>query len=384
MKKLLLATLLISSISYGLVVFGQEAEVSLTIEEKLVDKTAEEKASIKADEIVKQDFSEVIVKRDLQIEIQSVEKIEGGVQVFAKAYRNGQPIGFGADGSVEIERFIIQNPPVLVEDINGDITRSWIDKITGAETRTYREDPAEALKQALTRIIEVVGKDGSKIVAGKVGNTTTTVFAGTADALLYVVNAGTNQAAWDTAHDATSGTADIAEVSANIVAATDSVTFQRAITGFNTSAIGTDVISSATVSWYATASATITNTSATDLRILFATPASTTSYDGDDYEQIGAVDNPTVQATSKNLADIDSEGYKDFALNATGISNIDVDGTTVFGLRIGIDATDSYPGTSHNNTYQVYMADQTGTTNDPMIVVVHGEAAAEKRIINFD
>src|SRR3989344_2016473 len=49
-------------------------------------------------------------------EIQSVQKIEGGIEILARAWKDGKQLGFGKDGSVEIERFKIFNPPILVDD----------------------------------------------------------------------------------------------------------------------------------------------------------------------------------------------------------------------------------------------------------------------------
>ena len=108
-----------------------------------------------------------------------METIDGGVQVFARAWDANGQIGFGSDGTVEIERFIIINPPILVPDENGDIERTTTDSLTGQTwTFTYREDPQEALLQSLEHIIEVKQQKfgDEKIVADKVGNTTTTIY----------------------------------------------------------------------------------------------------------------------------------------------------------------------------------------------------------------
>ena len=91
------------------------------IEAKLEGKSARERADIKAAEIVNSDPKGTYqdATYGLRIEIQSVAKIDGGVEVFARAWRGATPLGFGEDGSVEIERFRIFNPPVLVDDPNG-------------------------------------------------------------------------------------------------------------------------------------------------------------------------------------------------------------------------------------------------------------------------
>src|SRR3990167_1069334 len=52
------------------------------------------------------------------------------VKTCEMAKRGTELRGFGADGSVEIERFRIYNPPILVDDPNGTIIREWTDEIT--------------------------------------------------------------------------------------------------------------------------------------------------------------------------------------------------------------------------------------------------------------
>ena len=100
------------------------------IEEKLEGRSALERANIKAAEIVSSnpEGSYQDTTYGLTVEIQSVNKIEGGIEVFARAWKGAQQVGFGNDGTVEIERFRIFNPPVLVPDQNGAIVRESKDR----------------------------------------------------------------------------------------------------------------------------------------------------------------------------------------------------------------------------------------------------------------
>ena len=149
------------------------------IEKRLKNKNAKERADIKGAEIAKHDFRGLHNDRKtgIRIEITKIEKIKGGVQIFARAWKNGKQLGFGKDGSVDIERFRIFNPPVLVDDPNGTITRDIFD-IDGNKTgvRRLREDPAEAMRQVIAHNAKLVGKEGTKIVEGKIGNTTDTFY----------------------------------------------------------------------------------------------------------------------------------------------------------------------------------------------------------------
>ena len=138
-----------------------------------------ERASFKGHEIARQVSSVARTTRaNYDIEIIETKAIPNGIEVLARAWdKNGQ-LGFGKDGTVDIERFIIINPPVLIPDPTGDIVRTYFDKNGLSVTRTFRESTKDALLETLDHIILVKKEkfDSSKIVQGKVGNTTTTVY----------------------------------------------------------------------------------------------------------------------------------------------------------------------------------------------------------------
>jgi hypothetical protein len=178
--------------------------------DQLENKTATERANIKAAEIAKIGSIPPTSRKSYDIEVVSFEPIEGGVQVFARAWDANGQIGFGSDGTVDIERFIIINPPILVPDEDGSIERTTTDSRTGQTwTFTYREDPQEALLQSLEHTIEVKQqKFGSdNIVAERVGNTTTTIYpdADTESTSVdgYAAFDAYQNATWAQVHDAT-------------------------------------------------------------------------------------------------------------------------------------------------------------------------------------
>src|SRR3990167_1737916 len=92
----------------------------------LQNKNSKEKSQIKSLEIAKLKHSGVYngiqhgTKIEIIGEVKAIE-INGqhGIELFARAWRGTQQLGFGSDGSVEIERFRIFNPPILVDDPNG-------------------------------------------------------------------------------------------------------------------------------------------------------------------------------------------------------------------------------------------------------------------------
>ena len=68
-----------------------------------------------------------------------------------------------------------------------------------------------------------------------------------------------------------------------------------------------------------------------------------------------------------------TSGYNPFTLNASGLTAISKTGITKLGLAEGHDILENDPGTGNNslNALGFYMADQTGTANDPNLVVEH-------------
>jgi len=177
----------------------------LPIYDSITGKNSTERANIKSQEFSKiGSVSRVIEnKYGFEIEVQSISKIEGGIEILARAWDKGSPVGFG-DGTVEMERFKIYNPPIMVPDPLGTYERVFV---TDERTiiQRFREDPEAALLQTLAHTISIIGKDGSKIVKGRIGNTTSTFFpdddpeTNTMDGIVLSFNETT----WDNAHDQT-------------------------------------------------------------------------------------------------------------------------------------------------------------------------------------
>ncbi len=328
---------------------------------------------------------------DYFIEIERMEPIDGGLQVFARVWdTNGEPIGFGKDGTVEIERFRFFNPPILVEDPNGDIVQTWADDVTGeVKEQRFKEDKRAALLQSLSHTIAVKKEKFSPehIIQGKVGNTTDTYYPN-ADTESTSVDGGVSNenSSWNAGHDATTGSG----VGANDTDANDDVRTQRYETGgfftirrlfflFDTSSIpDTDTVSSATYSVYVTGVNNDDNDGDDWLTIVQSSPAANTAIVSEDYDQDGAITNPTEGTSArKDLTTITSSAYLDFSLNSTGLGWISKTGVTKLGVREGHDVINSQfiTGADRINRVMVRMADQAGTASDPKLVVEHTFAA---------
>lgn len=308
----------------------------------------------------------------------------GMVQVLARAWdSNNQQIGFGPDGSVDVEMFQIVNPPVLVPDPNGKVVRSWTDEVSGEqETRTYREDLTEALLQSLDHTIKVKKQKFSdkNIVFGRIGHTTTTVYPDADTETTSVDGEIRNledpiNSSWATIHDASAGSSANSNggtIRVNLsIGSVQALPFEdlwRIITLFDSSPTpDTEIISAVTYSLYLSSKAKSISASY-DLRVVTSTPASNTDVVTGDFDQLGTV----AQATDKTYAGLTASAYNDWAFNATGIGNVSKTGVSPFGARLATDADNTEPTWESGNPNQQLnfaSADTAGTTSDPKLVI---------------
>src|SRR3990167_1208931 len=300
-----------------------------------------------------------------------------GIELFARAWRGTQQLGFGADGSVEIERFRIYNPPILIDDPNGTIIRDYIDSNTKQPAqRKLREDPIEAIRQVIAHNAKIVGKENGKIVSGKVGNTTSTFYPdahieSTSHDALIAINP---QTTWAGAHDAANGSSALDNYAGPdrfVFAGKDGANFKivRFQTLFDTSPIGSDTVSSATASLYVNTVDNGDNDGDDYIAVVSSNPASNTGAVVGDYSLFGT----TAYSNTIDLTSMSTGGYVDWTINATGLAAINTSGITKFGFREGHDIINSaYAGAYDTvNSIVTYAAEQAGTTKDPKLVVVH-------------
>src|SRR3989344_2644202 len=151
---------------------------------------------------------------------------------------------------------------------------------------------------------------------------------------------------------------------------------KRAIFLFDTSSIGdTDTIDSAVLSLYGIGK-NDPNGATPNIDIYTSTPASNTALVGADYGQIGT----TSQTGSPiSYSSYSTSAYNDFTFNATGRGNVSKTSISKFGARIAnYDAANTAPTwvTGDSWSLQGYYADQTGTSNDPKLVVTYTPANA--------
>ncbi len=320
---------------------------------------------------------------DFDIEVVSMNAIPGGVEVFARAWTADGQSGFGQDGSVDIERFRIFNPPILVPDGTTTLTT---DERTGEPVlmANYAEDLGAAVLLSLAHTIKVKkekrGAEG--IVPGKVGNTTSTFYPA-AGAASPVDGAVGYDGVYDTTFSALrTGTAanqalvsDAAVQACHIEATTTPNQYKALLRGvfcFDTSAIGSDIISSAVFSLYGNNSfALVTTLGAFDLHVCEANPAATNNLVTADYDLANFGSTSFGSIGSGSI--VEEGAYNDITLDANGRANIETGGVTKYGTRSSFDINNSAPTwvSGAASYWYVKTADTAGTTSDPKLVVEH-------------
>lgn len=347
----------------------------MAVKELLVSKSDIEKSNLKAEAISKSFKDKSFSKNEYKVDIISISKIEGGVEVMARAFKNGKQLGFGADGSVDIERFRFFNPPIMIPD--GTKVMVPAKGIFPAyEIDGFVENPKEALRLILIDTIKSVGIENSQIVKDKVGKTTATFYPSAGASSPVDGNVGNSNVTWAGCRSSATGTG------ASATSTTDA-TFQAEYVGvatlyainrseycFDTSTIGSgQTISAATFSVFSTGASDQSETTYPANGCLVGTTlASNSTITTSDFAiaNWGSVEfasRVTLAAFSASAA------YSDWALNSSGIANINKTGISKFAIRGAADIDNNTPTL---RSYGIgYYADQTGTTNDPKLVVTY-------------
>lgn len=331
-----------------------------------------DKANIKSSHIIAKLRTGLYDRDSLKIEIIETNQIEDGVSLYIRAWKNGDPVGFGEDGTIEIERVRIFNPPVLVFDDSGDIEQVLRDEEGNeVEIKKMKEDAVEAILQSLEQIIGIVGKGSENIIVGKKGKTTSTFYADAGgDGYIARFSAFT----WSGARDGSSGSSNLdTEGAFGLFVSTfsaGSYSLTRHYFPFDTSPISSgDVISSATFSVYS-GSTSLLNNDSTSVVPVRSNQSSLASLDFPDWVPASY----TQLSTPIALSNWSSDGYKNYALNTVNYI-AKGSGFTKLMLTTTLDTANSAP--TGSNRGRVYFSDQGGTSQDPKLVVVHAAPVPE-------
>ena len=148
---------------------------------------------------------------------------------------------------------------------------------------------------------------------------------------------------------------------------------QRSIFLFNTAALGSGAtITAAVLSLFGQSKDNPLNLS---IDIYISNPLSNTGYTQSDWNSFGSTSQTGAPIA---VADFSVIAYNDFTFNATGRGNVSKTGISKFGARATNDAEATAPAWSANYSgyFGIYFAEQTGTANDPKLVVTYTAGAA--------
>jgi len=352
------------------------------IKDIIKDKSFKEKLDYKKVEIASLTVKKKYQRANLEIEIVDIQPMEDGVEILARAWdANKKQIGFGKDGTVDVERFrIIMTDKgansdvswVVVPDENGDIIResSYYDQDNKLVTisETYREDPQEHTLMKLESIINSIKTfDDTNIIKNKIGNTLTSFPAnsGGDGSLTY------GDTTYTTARDS---------AAAEAVRKTQTVNFcmndkegstfnvQRIYEPFDTSSLpDTDTIDSATY--------TVRQTSAGEggrqMGLTLSTQADPEDLVVGDFDALTL--NSATEGTDTRWDGTVGVGDVTMTLNSTGLGWIDKTGWTKLVFRMDGDLDNSEP--SVRNYIQLAHNENVTAAYRPSLNVTHSAAA---------
>lgn len=185
---------------------------------------------------------------------------------------------------------------------------------------------------------------------------------------------------WSTKRDAASGTnTDATSTGISVLILADNTTdnydrIRRIIMTYDTSSLGSGAtISAAQISLYGVFKLN-TLSGQDSLDICESTPASNNDLVVGDYNQLG-----TTSFGTLTYASMSTTAYNDITLNSSGEANISKTGISKFGGRVQADLTDTEPTWSSSDQILLAFlsADQTGTSQDPKLVITYTGVASD-------
>lgn len=182
---------------------------------------------------------------------------------------------------------------------------------------------------------------------------------------------------WATSHDATASSnaydsLGAAVISVSRTSGSSILRFARFFALFSTGAMGSGAtVTAAILSIWPTAKSNGDNDGDDWLNVVQSSPASNTAITTADFDQCGAVSNPTEGATRIDLGSISTGAYCAWTLDATGRGWISATGITRLGLREGHDCLNSPIADNSTNSIDIIEAENAGTSSDPKLVVTY-------------
>lgn len=227
-------------------------------------------------------------------------------------------------------------------------------------------------------------------------------YAGASESFFGALGDCTVGSIWNTVHDDAGSVANYTFTSAYVYGYAERVRdvfnetdecFSEILRGFLpiiTSSIPTGAtITAATLNVYVNTKYTGDNDGIDFMTIVQTDHAGHITVVATDYNNCGAIDNPTEGidiGERKDITSISTVAYTSFSLNATGLSWIKKNGqastcsatagVSCFGIREGHDVTDAVVLNGAYSGVAYYASEQTGTSQDPYLAVTYTASAS--------
>lgn len=176
------------------------------------------------------------------------------------------------------------------------------------------------------------------------------------------------------ANSATTANENCAQLTATATSNQYSVLRRFIITADSSAVPSGDTVSAFTVSLYGTGKGN--GLGDAELDVVTSSPASNNSLVNADYTYTNFGTTPLGSVTYSGFS---TAGYNDISCDVSGVTKA---GITKIGLRLSWDTDNSAPTWSSGavSSFQIYTADQAGTTNDPKLTIVHAPAGGARRV----
>ncbi len=257
---------------------------------------------------------------------------------------------------------IISGNPQYYKDDNGEW---WVAEYATTTKESYEHQTKESILQKIFNFLLQKVYAATDTFYPDPNTETSTV-----DGRVWYCGEGSPS--WSDIRGASSGTdlndsIDVAHLN-NFMRSSDGLRcLARGFFLFDTSSINDNAtISSSTLSLYVFDKYNGSPDGSDYMNVFHATTTSNTSLSTADYNDVGS----TKGTSDIDIDNITTNSYLGFQLNSTGLGWISKTGVTKLGIREGHDLDNVAP-TDPSDGISVYTADNTGTSNDPKLVVVY-------------
>lgn len=298
------------------------------------------------------DISRAVNKHDYGLSILRAQVIDDRVECFVRAWRDGEQLGFGVDGSVDVERFVVVNPPILIPDDTGPIERAG---------GRFRSDPDEILQDIILDMVGRSGRAGAAIVPGKEGRTDYTIYSDTADG---EISSYSDPANYSTSRAGSNLTATTGGGSITVGQEVNDYAIYEAFVSFNTSS----VVGSPSVATLSLRG--VGNSSDTDFIVEARAHDWGASLTTADWVAGGSLSALTLLA-SYNTTGWTTSGYNDFTSESAFLANIGASSTRILLCSSRLTNNNTPTGLEWVSFYPAEDA-----TRDPKLFVTAAAAAS--------